>query len=99
MNLDVGHFTATNEDAVAFVKQHHARIVTLHIKDRKRDQGANLPFGEGDTPIKQVLTLLRDKKWDIPANIEYEYGGRDSKLDTIEELKKCLAYCKQALGA
>ena len=99
VNLDIGHFTAANFDAVDYLQKNYKRIVTLHIKDRKRDQGANLPFGQGDTPIKQVLALLRDKKWNIPANIEYEYGGRDSKLDTVEEVKKCVAYCKQALDA
>src|SRR5688572_30132570 len=59
VNLDIGHFTAANEDAVAFLQQHHARIVTLHIKDRKRDQGPNLPFGEGGAPIAKVLNLLQ----------------------------------------
>lgn len=95
VNLDIGHFTAANFDPVDYLKKHHARIVTLHIKDRKRDQGANVPFGEGDTPIKETLLALQKGGWKIPANIEYEYKG----ADTVEEVKKCYAYCKQALGA
>jgi sugar phosphate isomerase/epimerase len=93
INLDIGHFTAANYDAVDFLTKHHDRIVTLHIKDRKKNQGDNMPFGEGDTPIVAVLQLLRDKKWAIPANIEYEYKG----ADTIEAMKACVAYCKKAL--
>jgi sugar phosphate isomerase/epimerase len=93
-NLDIGHFTAANQDAVAFLKKHHDRIVTLHIKDRKKDQGDNMPFGEGDTPIKEVLGVLKQNEWPIPANIEYEYKGADS----VDEVRKCLDYCKKALA-
>ena len=95
VNLDIGHFVAAGGDPVAYITEHHAKIVTLHIKDRKKNHGANLPFGEGDTPIVAVLQLLRDKRWKIPANIEYEYGKPG--MDCVAEVKKCFAYCKKAL--
>jgi sugar phosphate isomerase/epimerase len=94
INLDIGHFTAAGGDAVDYLKKMHERIVTLHIKDRKKDHGANLPLGQGDTPIKEVLLTLKEHRWPIPANIEYEYKG----ADTLEEVKKCYEYCKAALG-
>jgi sugar phosphate isomerase/epimerase len=95
VNLDIGHFTAANFDAVAYLREHHDRIVSLHIKDRKRQDGPNVPFGEGDTPIGAVLRLLRDRRWAIPANIEYEYKGGD----TVEEVRQCLEFCRRALDA
>jgi sugar phosphate isomerase/epimerase len=94
VNLDIGHFTATNEDAVAFLKQHHARIVTLHIKDRHRDQGPHVALGTGDAPIAAVLKLVSDNHWPIPLNLEYEYQGGD----TIEEVRKMLDYCRRVLN-
>jgi sugar phosphate isomerase/epimerase len=93
VNLDIGHFTAANFDAVAYLKEHHARITNLHLKDRKKDQGDNVVWGTGDTPIAAVLQLLKKEKWDIPANIEYEYRGED----VIVEMKRCLDFCKDAL--
>jgi len=94
INLDIGHFTAAGYDPLEYLEKMHKNIVTLHIKDRKKDHGANLPFGEGDTNIKGVLQLLKTKKYAIPANIEYEYKG----ADTVVEVKKCLDYCKAALA-
>jgi sugar phosphate isomerase/epimerase len=94
VNLDIGHFTAANQDAVAFLQEHHDRIVTLHLKDRKRDQGENMPFGRGDTPIKAVLELLQAQGWPIPANIEYEYKGHNS----LDEVARCIEYCGNALN-
>jgi sugar phosphate isomerase/epimerase len=93
VNLDIGHFTAANFDAVDFLRAHHDRIVSIHIKDRRRNDGPNVPFGEGDTPIGETLRLLRDERWTIPANIEYEYKGGD----TVEEVRRCLAFCRQQL--
>ena len=94
VNLDVGHFFAAGYDPIAYIESNHARITNLHLKDRKKDDGPNTPWGQGDTPIKQVLQLLKQKKYDIPANIEYEYRGED----TVAEVRKCFQYCKDALA-
>jgi len=96
VNLDIGHFTAANYDPVAYIKEHHDRITNLHLKDKKKDHGENMPWGEGDTPIKAVLQLLKKEKYAIPANIEYEYGKPG--MDTITEIGKCLQYCKETLA-
>jgi sugar phosphate isomerase/epimerase len=93
VNLDIGHFTAAGFDAVQYLQQNADKVVTLHIKDRKKNQGPNVPFGEGDTPIKPVLALLRERKLGIPAMIEYEYKG----ADTVEEVRKSYDFMRQAL--
>lgn len=100
INLDIGHFTAAGFDPVSFLEEHHGKILTLHIKDRKLnhdgEQGDNVPFGTGDTKIKEVLQVLKTKKYPIPANIEYEYDKPG--MDTVAEVKKCFEYCKAALA-
>jgi sugar phosphate isomerase/epimerase len=95
VNLDIGHFTAANYDAIAYMKEHHADITNLHLKDRKKNQGDNMPWGQGDTPIKEALQLLQREKWPIRAYIEYEYKGQGT---SVEEVKRCLAYAKAALA-
>jgi len=98
INLDIGHFTAAGYDAVAFIKQHHDKITNLHIKDRKKDHGPNVAvWGTGDTPMKDVLQLLKKEQYGFPANLELEYPIPEGS-DIIAEAKKCLAYVKSCLA-
>lgn len=94
INLDIGHFWAANFDPVEYLEKTAKRTVCIHLKDRKKNQGANMPFGEGDTPIKAVLELMAKKKYKFPANIEYEYKG----ADTVAEVKKCYEHCRKLLS-
>jgi|ERR1035437_375322 sugar phosphate isomerase/epimerase len=95
VNLDVGHFFAGGFDPVAYIQEHHGRITHLHMKDRLKDGGPNMPWGEGDTPIKQVLVLLKTRKYPIPAFVEYEYRGPGTP---VEETRKCMDYMRKALA-
>ena len=104
--LDIGYFTAAGHDAVAFITQHHARISDIHLKDKKRAAslgGAvtnnalnNYPWGQGDTPIREVLQLLKKNQYDIPVQIEYEYACRTA-ADATTEVGRCYAYARQCL--
>ena len=95
INLDIGHFTAANNDAVAYIREHHHQITNLHLKDRKKNQGDNVAWGTGDTPIREVLQLLKKERWPIRAYIEYEHKG---EVGAVEEVKKCLAFARSALA-
>lgn len=98
INLDLGHFLYANKASpVDFIRKHHDRITHVHVKDRKLDKdGTNLPFGQGDTPIREVLRLMQKEKWQFQATIEFEYRiPADS--DRLTEIAKCVAYCKAAL--
>lgn len=98
INLDIGHFTAAGYDAVAFIKQHHDKITNLHVKDRKKDHGPNVAvWGTGDTPIRDVMQLMKREKYPFPANMELEYPIPPGS-DIISEAKKCLAYVKSCLA-
>jgi sugar phosphate isomerase/epimerase len=97
VNLDIGHFTAAGYDAVTFIRRYHDRITNLHLKDRTRNpisgRGGNVRWGDGETPIREVLQLLRREQYPIPANIEYEYQGTDAVI----EVAKCLQFAKDIL--
>ncbi|HTZ75379.1 MAG TPA: TIM barrel protein [Candidatus Aquilonibacter sp.] len=97
INLDIGYITGSNVDAVAFIEKNHDRITHLHVKDRKRNLGPSVPWGEGDTPIKQVLTLLKTNHYPMPALVELSYPVPPDS-DCTKEVAKCMAYMKAALA-
>src|SRR5688572_19478733 len=97
-NVDLGHFVAGNNvSPVAFIQKHHARITHVHLKDRKRQNGPNMPFGEGDTPIGEVLRLIRDNKWNIQGTIEFEYKI-PAGSDLMTEIARALKFCRDGLA-
>jgi sugar phosphate isomerase/epimerase len=97
-NLDIGHYVAGSKglSPIPVLEKYHDRIVSLHLKDRTAD-GGNVPWGQGQTPIKEVLQLMRKEKWTFPAEIELEYKIPDGS-DAVAEVKKCVEYCKAALA-
>lgn len=100
INLDIGHYTAAgNHDQLEFIKKNHARITSMHMKDRKYPEngGQNMPWGEGNTPIKDALQLMKKQGYKFPACIELEYAP-PAGSDSDKEILKCLAYSKAALA-
>jgi len=97
-NVDLGHFTAGNGyPPTDFIREYHDRITNLHLKDRKVDNGPNVPWGQGDTPIKETLRLMQREKYTFPAMIELEYRIPEGST-VMDELVKCVQFCKDALA-
>lgn len=97
-NFDVGHYFAGSKglSPIPVIEKYHDRIVSLHLKDRTAE-GGNLPWGQGKTPIKEILQLIRKEKWTFPADIELEYKIPQGS-DSVAEVAKCLQYCREALA-
>ena len=96
VNLDVAHFASGGYDSVAFLKANHEKITNLHLHDRKANDGASVPFGEGVAPSREILLLVRDKGWKMPIFYELEYVGGDGR-DVIAETARELAYERKVL--
>jgi sugar phosphate isomerase/epimerase len=98
INFDVGHFVAgTSESPIPLILKHHDRILSLHLKDRKVNNGPNLSFGEGDTPVALILQLMKRERWKFPADIELEYRVPEGS-DAVAEVTRCVQFCRESLA-
>ena len=101
-NVDLGHYVAAGNvggTPVEFLEKHHARISSVHLKDRKSKEngGDNVPWGTGDTPIKAILQTMKKRQWRFPASIEVEYRIPEGS-NAVTEVKKCVQFCADALA-
>ena len=98
LNCDVGHYVAAGFDPIPLLESKHDRIYSMHLKDRKSKSngGENMPWGQGNTPIVDILQLMRKNKYKFPATIELEYDVPEGS-DAVKEVAKCLDYCRKAL--
>ena len=95
VNLDIGHYSAAGFDSVAFIREHHPRIVSLHVKDRDRDEAHTYRrFGQGATPIAETMKLLKQIKFRYAVNIEYEMEAENP----IDGVRHSFEYLKNALS-
>jgi sugar phosphate isomerase/epimerase len=95
-SLDIGHYVAGDNDPYEFLQKHHDRIVSLHIRDRKKSNGPHVPLGQGDARVADILRFVRDQRLPIRCYIELEYG---SLIPPVEEVKRALTYCRKVLSA
>jgi sugar phosphate isomerase/epimerase len=99
-NIDLGHYVAgTGESPIPFLRKFHGRISSVHLKDRQTpaNGAGNLPWGKGDTPLKEILQVMKKERYTFPASIELEYDVPQGS-DAVKEVAKCLDYCKAALA-
>ena len=100
LNLDAGHYVAAgNPSVIDLINAKHDRIMSMHMKDRqtKENGQANLPWGEGDTPITEILQTMSSNKYKFPVTVELEYKI-PSGSDPVTEVKRCVDFCKNALS-
>jgi sugar phosphate isomerase/epimerase len=97
-NFDVGHYFAGSKglSPIPVIEKYHDRIISLHLKDRTKN-GGNLPWGQGQTPIKEILQLMKKEQWTFPGDIELEYPIPHGS-NSVAEVAKCVRYCKEALA-
>jgi sugar phosphate isomerase/epimerase len=102
LNLDVGHyFGATGKHPNEIIEKLHDRIFSIHLKDKtgkdSEPANTNMPWGEGETPLADILNLIRENQWPIYCDIELEYPVPDDS-DAVKETTKCVDYCREVLS-
>ena len=98
INFDIGHYVAgTNYSPIPLIEKFQDRILSLHIKDRKVNNGPNMPLGEGDTPLALVLLHMKRNNLTFPADIELEYKVPEGS-DALKEVTRCVEFCRQVLA-
>jgi sugar phosphate isomerase/epimerase len=83
------------------IRKYHDRIASLHLKDKtgptaQSSCGDNRIWGQGQTPIAEILQLIHKEKYPIFCDIELEYGV-PAGSDPVTEVAKCVDFCRQAL--
>jgi hypothetical protein len=94
MDPDIGDMTKAKMDALQFVQANYQSMSSLDLKDAVLG-GASVPFGEGDSHMKEVLQFLQAKQVPFTAYVDCDYAGTGR---STEEVKKCASYVQSMIG-
>lgn len=101
LNFDIGHYAgSTGLNPADFIKKYYDRIYSLHLKDKTGPNtdppNTNQVWGQGETPLEEVLLLLKENQWPIYCDIELEYEIKPWS-DAVKEVRTCVNYARQIL--
>lgn len=107
LNWDCGHYygygfeDSTGLDLIQFLDRYNEKIFTIHLKDKnsptnETEPGANQVWGQGETPLRQLLQHVRDNYPDKYLDIELEYQIAPWS-DAVKETAKCIRHAREIL--
>lgn len=100
LNFDPAHyFGATGLHPNGIIEKYHDRIKSIHIHDMIGPKGSppntDVLVGQGETPISDILLLLKKEKWSINVDLELVSIPKDS--DAAKEVTRCIEFMKAIL--
>jgi len=101
LNFDVGHyFGSTGLNPCDFMRKYHDRIYSIHIKDKTGPNtdppNENQVYGQGETPVKEIVLLIKNEGWPIYVDIELEHDIKPWS-NQVKETKTCVQYLRNIL--
>ena len=95
-SIDIGDATAGGWDTLKFIEDTHPRVFSLNIKDRTK-AGMSVPWGQGDSHVKETFQLIRDKKYPIRCFIDCDYATAEGAT-RVADIKRCADFARAALS-
>ena len=101
LNFDCGHYLgSTGKNPCDFIEKYQERIFSIHLKDKTSPKSNpanyNQVWGQGETPLKDVLRLVRSLKRPIHCDIELEYEIKPWS-NPLKEVNNCVCYARETL--
>lgn len=101
LNFDVGHYAgSTGLNPADFIRENYDRIFSIHLKDKTgpdtEPPNTNQVWGQGETPLAEALSLIKENQWPIYCDIELEYPIAPWS-NAVIEVRKCVNYARNIL--
>ncbi len=106
LNFDCGHYFGFGYDTpgldpIQFIDHFADKIASVHFKDKTKltnefASNQNQVWGQGETPVREILQHIRDNYPYMYCDIELEYSV-PAWSDSAKEVATCVRYAREAL--
>ena len=102
LNFDAGHFFgSTGRNPCELLDKYGDRVKSIHLKDKTGPNNqyaanANQVWGQGETPLEELLLKVKNEKLPLWCDIELEYPIAPWS-NAVAEVLTCINFCRQIL--